>query len=227
MCILANPSAQCKQTSIIVLRLSCCGNTNGSGFYTFSILGRHQVFLLYALELDNFCDVAHADCPAYNLVIDFIQFLKYLNINCYHDAFERLTLDAQDFTHQIEKAIQNSKVVIIVCSEVLHTAFNDSTCDTLLVQMKFGKISLQSIRKLVIKSPEKFIPVALAGLTLPPCKELQHQRCYSLQDFETFMDKLRDGFHEGGISELLKSEKRFSELQDFVDRLQGLLNQTS
>jgi len=81
MCILANPSAQCKQTSIIVLRLSCRGNTNGSGFYTFSILGRHQVFLLYALELDNFCDIAHGDCPAYNLVTDFIQLLKYLNIN--------------------------------------------------------------------------------------------------------------------------------------------------
>ena len=34
---------------------------------------------------------------------------------------ESLALAFQDFTHQIEKAIQNSKVVI-VCSEVLHTA---------------------------------------------------------------------------------------------------------
>ena len=208
---------------------------NGSGFYTVNsmfsactiVSGRHQVFVLYALELDTFCNVAHADCPAYNLVTDFIHFLKCLNINCYHDAFERLALDTQDFTRQIERAIQNSRIVIVVCSEVLYTAFNDSTCDTLLVQMKFGKISVQSIRKLVIKSPEKFIPVVLAGLTSLPCKELQHQRCYSLQDFETLMDTVRDGFHGDRISELLKSEKKFSELRDFVDRLQGLLNQSS
>ena len=184
------------------------------------------MFVLYALELDTFCNVSRADCPAYNLVTDFIKFLNCLNIHCYHDAFESLALASQDFAQRIEKAIQNSKVVIVVCSEVLHTAFNEATRD-IRVQMKFGKISPQSVRKLMSKSPEKFIPVTLAGQSLLPCRELQQQRCYGLQNFERFMDTVGDDLCDGRITEVLKTEKRFSELQDFVKNLQELLSQTS
>jgi len=184
-----------------------------------------QVFVLYGLELDTFCNVTHADCPTYDLITDFIKFLNCLNIHCYHDAFESLAFASQDFAHRIEKAIQNSKVVIVVCSEVLHTAFNEATRDV-LVQMKFCKMSPQSVRKLMLKSPEKFIPVTLAGQSLLPCRELQHQRCYGLQNFERFMDAVGDDLCDGRITELLKTEKRFSELQNFVKHLQELLSQT-
>ena len=113
-----------------------------------------------------------------------------------------------------------------MCSEVLHTAFSEAARD-ILVQMKFGKISPQSVRKLMSKSPEKFIPVTLAGQSLLPCRELQHQRRYDLQNFERFMDTVGDDLCDGRITEVLKTEKRFSKLQDFVKNLQELLTQTA
>jgi len=56
---------------------------------------------------------------------------------------------------------------------------------------------------LMLKSPEKFIPVTLAGQSLLPCRELQHQRCYGLQNFMDVVDDLYDG----RIAKVLKTEE--------------------
>ena len=55
----------------------------------------------------------------------------------------------------------------------------------------------------MLKSPEKFIPVTLAGQSLLPCRELQHQRCYGLQNFMDVVDDLYDG----RIAKVLKTEE--------------------
>ena len=164
------------------------------------------------MELETYYNIKNEDCPAYNLIVDFIQFLSMVNISCYHDAYESFSTatSSREFSNKVRFAVQRAKTVVVVCSEVLYAAFME--CDS-MVQMKYGRFRAESILEIVVKSPKKFVPVFLAS-ECSVCTELQGERSYNLRDFERFMEEA----NEGKAAEILKKPE-YSELQDFVARL--------
>ena len=176
-----------------------------------------SIFILYALEFETFSSIKNEDCPAYGLIVDFIQFLAMVDIRCYHDAYESFSTltNSREFSRKVQLSAQEAKTVIVVCSEVLYTAFME--CNA-MVQMKYGKFRAESVLEIMVKSPKKFVPVFLAA-ECSVCTELRCERCYNLKDFERFMEEtIAKGARDEKITEILKKPE-FAELQDFVNHL--------
>ena len=114
--------------------------------------------------------------------------------------------------------MKDSRVVIVICSEVLYTAFSSSSNSSKLVQMKFGKFSLSRVKKVMMKSSKKFVPVTLTG-SVSVCKELQENRCFHIQNYEEFMLSIKKSSSTG---EAL-SDPAFSEIRDLYFILQDML----
>ena len=167
-------------------------------------LAGKRIFILYGLELEPFHNVKYEDCPAYNLITDFVQFLATCGIHCYHDAFKSFSNEPQDFPNKVETAVQEAKIVIVICSEVLNAVFtsdSDSTATCTMVQMKYGRFNAQNILGIMKHNPEKFIPVHLAGGS-PICEVLRGRKGYNLQEFESFRVKMRAEDAGVGAAEL-------------------------
>ena len=188
-------------------------------FFCFKGRGKRQIFILYALELDTFRRVTREDYPTYSLVLDMANFLHTLNLPCLHDASETFQCDSiQEFSSKVERAVKDSRVVIVICSEVLYTAFSSSSNSSKLVQMKFGKFSLSRVKKVMMKSSKKFVPVTLTG-SVSVFKELQENRCFHIQNYEEFMLSIKKSSSTG---EAL-SDPAFSEIRDLYFILQDML----
>ena len=135
-----------------------------------------------------------------------------VNICCYHDAYDSFSTvtNSREFSSKVRLAVQKAKTVIVVCSEVLYTAFMEYDS---MVQMKYGRFRAESILEIVVKSPKKFVPVFLAT-ECPVCTELQCERSYNLKDFERLMEEAK----EDKVADILKKPE-YSELRDFVAHL--------
>lgn len=176
------------------------------------MVNKSWVYIIYGLELNKYSGIEHEDYPAYEIITEFIHLLQVLGVSCHHDAVESIT-DSQDSCTSVEESVQDARMVIVVCSEVLHTAFAE-TSENALVRMKFGMFNARHILKLIIQSPMKFIPVVLAG-DGEFCDELPSQRGYNLHSFHLFLQELEGTFSEEKIAEVLEREE-FTELREFV-----------
>ena len=187
-------------------------------FYFLGKIKRPPIFILYALELDNFQKVIGEDYPTYSLVLDLVKMFYLLNIPCFHDGSECFQNDSiQDFSCKIERALKDSKAVVVICSEVLSTAFNDAAhSGRRQAQMKFGKFNVSKVSKYMMKSTDKFVPVTLTGVS-SVCSELQNNRCFDLKNHGQFMVSIK-------TSSNVRSDPEFSEINELVLKLQQLIS---
>ena len=177
---------------------------------------RPSIFILYTLELETFQKVAQQDYPTYSLVLDMANLLYALNLPCYHNGSESFQNDSiQDFSSKVNRAVKEAKAVIVICSEVLHTAFNNGK----KAQMKFGKFCVSQVSKVMTLSTSKFVPVTLTG-TGSVCSELQTVRCFDLQNYEQFMSCVSVSSNHVEV----QSDPRFSEIREFAVALQKLVS---
>ena len=121
----------------------------------------------------------------------------------------------------MEQALREAKAVVVLCSEVLHTALT-APQQVKHVQMQYGQFITENILQLLADSPEKIVPVFLAG-TAPLCPELSKGRSFALQQFQGFMRGVRvDGECTGDRVGLRMQKQGFTELQDFVNHVKTL-----
>ncbi len=179
-----------------------------------SLAGTRDVFILYGLELDKFRSVRKVNSPAHSLIMDLVSFLEALKIPCGHDAHVSSSLKVRSFSAEIEQRVERAKVVIVVCSEVLCTAFSKASSSS-TVQMKFGRFRVQRIRGCIAGCPSKFVPVVLAGHP-PVFRELGGQKQFNVEGFVSLL-RLEN------VEEALKRPE-LSELYAFVQHLRQLLS---
>ena len=149
--------------------------------------------------------------------------LYTINVPCYHDASESFQCDSmQEFSSKVERAVKEARIVIVICSEVLYTAFNSHSTSPKLVQMKFGKFNLSRVKRVMSRSPPKFVPVTLTGST-SVCQELQDNQCFKLQNYEQFMEAVETSSSTGCMAEVL-NDPAFSEIRNFNSTLQDMLD---
>ena len=177
------------------------------------------IFILYALELDTFQKVTTEDYPTYSLVLDTANLLSALNLPCYHDASEAFQCDSiQEFPKKVERAVTDAKAVIVICSEVLYTAFGDSKTGSKLAQMNFGKFSVLQVKEIMARSNAKFVPVTLTG-SGSVCRDLQNSRYFNLQNYEQFMASVKKP-----LTPEVLNDPAFSEIRELCAILHRLLS---
>ena len=114
----------------------------------------------------------------------------------------------QEFSSKVIRAVRDSKAVVVICSEVLATAFGGTArTDRKQAQMKFGKFGVSKVSKIMMKSAEKFVPVTLTGAN-SICPELQKKRCFDLKNHGEFMSSARASLNRADV----QSDPQFSEL---------------
>ena len=181
---------------------------------------RPSIFILYTLELETFQKVAQQNYPTYSLVLDMANLLYALNLPCYHDGSESFQNDSmQDFSSKVSRAVKEAKAVIVICSEVLHTAFSGAQNNGEKAQMKFGKFDISQVNKVMTKLTNKFVPVSLTGAS-SVCSELQTVRCFNLQNYDQFMSCVNVSSNHVEV----QSDPRFSEIREFAATLQKLVS---
>ena len=149
-------------------------------------------------------------------MLDLVKILHLLNLPCFYDGSECFQNDSiQDFSCKVERALKDCKGVVVLCSEVLSTAFNDAThSGTKQAQMKFGKFNVSRVSKYMMKSTDKFVPVTLTGLS-SVCTELKNNHCFDLKDYEKFIKT---------SSNVRKNDSSFSEIDGLVLKLRQLIS---
>ena len=179
-----------------------------------------SIFILYTLELETFQKVTQQDYPTYSLVLDMANLLHALNLPCYHDGSESFQNDSiQDFSSKVSRAVTDAKAVIVICSEVLHTAFSGAWNNRKQAQMKFGKFNVSQVSKVMTKSTNKFVPVTLTGVS-SVCSELQTVQCFNLKNYEQFMSCMSVSLNHVDV----QSDPHFSEIREFAATLQKLVS---
>lgn len=178
------------------------------------------IFILYALELERFNKVALEDYPTYSLVLDLANLLYVLNLPCYHDGSEYFQNDSmQDFSGKVKRAVEEVKAVIVICSEVLHTALSNAQNHKEQAQMKYGKFDVSHVKGIMTKSTQKFVPVTLTGAS-SVCLELQSRRCFNLKNYEQFMSCVKTSSNP---EEVLR-DPSFSEIRELSVILKQLVS---
>lgn len=178
------------------------------------------IFILYALELETFNKVTLEDYPTYSLVLDLADLLYVLNLPCYHDGSEYFQNDSmQDFSGKVKRAVEEVKAVIVICSEVLHTAFSNTQNHREQAQMKYGKFDVSYVKGIMTKSTQKFVPVTLTGVS-SICLELQSRQCFNLKNYDQFMSCVKTSSNP---EEVLR-DPSFSEIRELAVILKQLLS---
>ena len=182
---------------------------------------RPPIFILYALELGTYQRIRREDYPTYTLVMDLTNILFALNLPCYHDGSESFQDDSiQDFSSKVSRAVREAKAVVVMCSEVLSTAFRDAASGRRKAQMKFGKFSVSRVSKTMEVSPDKFVPVNLTGAG-SVCSELQGMRYFNLQNHEQFLSACRGSVNSVCVQ---NGDPQFSEFSELARKLGQLLS---
>lgn len=185
---------------------------------------RPPIFILYALELETYQKIYREDYPTYSLVLDLTNVLYALDLPCYHDGSESFLDDSiQGFSSKVNRAVREASAVVVLCSEVLYTAFRQAASGRKKAQMKFGRFSVFQVKKIMETSVGKFVPVTLTGgsPTSSVCPELQGKRCFNLHNHEQFLSTARGSVNSAGVH---NNDPQFSEFSELAKELKQLLH---
>ena len=181
---------------------------------------RPPIFILYALELGNFHKIRREDYPTYSLVLELTNVLYALDLPCYHDGSDSFQNDSiQDFPSKVYRAVREAKAVVVLCSEVLSTAFREAKNNKRKAQMKFGVFSVLRVKKIMDMCAGKFVPVTLTGAS-SVCLELQGKHCFNLHNYVQFLSTARGSVNSVGVQ---NNEPQFSEFRELAMELKQLL----
>ena len=186
----------------------------------FTGIRRPPIFILYALELATYQKIRREDYPTYSLVLDLTNILYALDLPCYHDGSDSFQNDSiEAFSSKVSRAVRDAKAVVVVCSEVLTTAFHEAKRKRRNAQMKFGEFSVVRVKKVMEMFRGNFVPVILTGgSSVSP--ELQGKRCFDLHNYQQFLLTARGSVNSVSVQ---SKDPQFSEFAELALELKQLL----